>query len=285
MPLGFNPVAAMIDRPRLTHREPRWFEVPDAALLLHAARVVSPPPNSPAACPAGFARALLATFLYTGGRRGEVLGLEVEDVSFDRQTITFRENAWRGLKTPTSARPVPLWPELEAILRAYVFGTDRPPSRLLFPSYRTGREAMLRDERKILDRIAMRAGYPKGELRTRRLRHTYCAARLQTLDQGAPVSIYTVAHELGHASLDMVERVYAHLGAVRHRSDVVEYCVAQHLPRLRDRLTKLGLGLPRSCESRGGGVTLWARRDSNPRPLAPEPGREEKPPRADEENQ
>jgi hypothetical protein len=30
-------------------------------------------------------------------RRAEVLGLEVDDVSFDRKTVTFRENAWRRL--------------------------------------------------------------------------------------------------------------------------------------------------------------------------------------------
>ena len=57
-------------------------------------------------------------------------------------------------------------------------------------------------------------------------RHTYCAARLQTLDRGAPVSTYTVARELGHSSEAMVRRVYAHLGQVRHRSEVVEYRAA-----------------------------------------------------------
>src|SRR5207248_1943601 len=77
---------------------------------------------------------LIATLLLTGGRETEVLGLEVEDISFDRKTITFRPNAWRRLKTRRSARTVPLWPQLERILRPYVFGTDRPPTRLLFPS-------------------------------------------------------------------------------------------------------------------------------------------------------
>ena len=72
-------------------------------------------------------------------------------------------------------------------------------------------------------------------------RHTYCAARLQTLDRGAPVSTYTVARELGHESEAMVRRVYAHLGEVRHRSEVVEYRVAQHLEQIGDRLQKLGI--------------------------------------------
>ncbi len=71
------------------------------------------------------------------------------------------------------------------------------------------------------------------------LRHSYCAARLQTLDGGAPVSIYTVSRELGHTSPAMVQRVYAHLGTIRHRAEVVEYRVEQHAGALGDRLTGL----------------------------------------------
>jgi hypothetical protein len=38
----------------------------------------------------------------------------------------------------------------------------------------------------------------------------------------------------------MVKRIYAHLGDVRHRAEVVEYRVEQHLDRLGDRLNRLG---------------------------------------------
>ena len=100
---------------------------------------------------------------------------------------------------------------------------------------------MLGDIRKLLDRVAVRAGLQASELRTKAFRHTYCAARLQTLDQGAPVSTYTVARELGHESEAMVRRVYAHLGTIRHRSEVVEYRIEQHVERLGDRLQRLGL--------------------------------------------
>ena len=132
---------------------------------------------------------------------------------------------------------------------------------LLFPSMATGTEAMLVDCRRLLDHLAIRAGFlevvydeagkPKKQrgmpvyrgtpIRTKQFRHTYCATRLQTLDQGAPVSLYTVSRELGHSSLAMVERTYAHLGEVRHRADVVEYRAEQHADKLRDRLEKLGL--------------------------------------------
>lgn len=70
-------------------------------------------------------------------------------------------------------------------------------------------------------------------------RHTYCAARLQTLDHGAPVGPYTVARELGHSSTVMVDKIYSHLGTLRHRSDVVEYRIDQHAATLGDRLEAL----------------------------------------------
>ena len=49
------------------------------------------------------------------------------------------------------------------------------------------------------------------------------AARLQTLDRWAPVSLEVIAGELGHASREMVERVYKQIGKVRHPSELVEF--------------------------------------------------------------
>jgi integrase len=125
---------------------------------------------------------------------------------------------------------------------------------------------MLRDIQKSLDRVAILAGFrepivdadgkqlndAKDRPRWRSLisskmfRHTYCAARLQTLDQGAPVSVYTVSRELGHGSQRMIEKIYGHLGNVRHRSEVVEYRVEQHIERLVGRLEALKAGNPAS---------------------------------------
>jgi hypothetical protein len=70
------------DKPIGGQREARWLEVPDAALLLESARTL-PPVITPAgeATGAEIAYPLLATFLLTGGRRAEVLGLELDDVS------------------------------------------------------------------------------------------------------------------------------------------------------------------------------------------------------------
>jgi integrase len=223
---GYNPVAAMMDKPSAGHEEAHWLEVPAAALLLEAARTYQPKRDDIAI---SFAYPLLATFLLTGGRPAEVLGLEVDDISLTRETLTFRPNAHRRLKTLTSPRTLPLWPQLAEILRAYFPERERMAGgSLLFPSLRAGEPTMLTDCRKLLDAIGARVGYQPRELNLYDFRHTYCATRLQTLDGGAPVSPYTVGRELGHGGARLVQAVYGHLGAVRHRANVVEYRARQH---------------------------------------------------------
>lgn len=130
-----------------------------------------------------------------------------------------------GSKTEYRHRDVPLWPQLREILEEYLEDRGWPAAHeLLFPSPRTGK--MIRDLRKTLDAIAVRAGWDQGDIRTRLFRKTYCAARLQTLDNGAPVSEFTVTREMGHSSPAMVRRVYGQLGTIRHRSEVVEYRIS-----------------------------------------------------------
>src|SRR5439155_23447228 len=164
---------------------------------------------------------------------------------------TFRPHDWRRLKTEKFARTVPLWPQLEEIRGGYVFGSDSPSAKLLFPSYRTGKESMLTDIRKLLDRVTARTGTlyvmddgrkrkaEGDEIRTKVFRHTYISTRLQTLDHGAPVSAWTVAGEAGHGSTAMIEKTYGHLGQTRHRSEAVEYRVEQHSEALDERLAQL----------------------------------------------
>lgn len=233
---GFNPARALMEKPQARREEARWMEVDQAALLLEAARLYRP--KRPDAATAGI-YPIVATLLLTGGRRSEVLGLDVDDLSFDRRTVTFRPNRWRTLKTLTSHRVVPLWPQLELILREWVFERDAPLGGLLFPGRDGG---MVRDLEKQLDAIGQRAGWKAGEVRAKALRHTFCSTRLQTLDRGAPISPYTVAREMGHGGLRLVERIYGHLGDVRHRAEVVEYPLALCAPALGERLAALRAG-------------------------------------------
>ncbi len=136
---GYNPVASLMDKPTSKRREARWLEVHEGALLLESARTHRPALPSRSM---GHLYPMIATFVLTGGRASEVFGLEVEDVSFDRRIVTFRPNQWRRLKTATSHRSVRLWPQLEQILREYVFGRNEPLGSLLFPSVRGTSESM-----------------------------------------------------------------------------------------------------------------------------------------------
>jgi integrase len=243
---GYNPIALWRKKPTARRVEARWLEVHDAALLLEAARTYRPaaPKGGRLSLPCIYE--LIATFLLTGGRESEVLGLEVDDVSLARSTVTFRPNRWRRLKTATSHRTVPLWPQLAEVLRDYFPRREREPGTLLFPSFRTGREAVVSDFRKALDAVAGRVGWKAGEIRSKMFRHTYCAARLQTLDQGAPVSVFTVGREMGHGGEAMVRKVYGHLGQVRHRAADVEYRVEQHAAKLEERLDALARSMTRN---------------------------------------
>jgi integrase len=236
-----NPVAAMYTKPTEERREARFLEAHEAALLLESARTFRPRVDD-GAFPWPYP--LLATFLLTGGRKSEVLGLELEDVSLTHGKVYFRPNRWRRMKTRGSERSVPLFPQLEEILRAYLIEREAAggiEGTLLFPSTRAGEERPLHDVRKLLDAIAVRAGFQKGQVRLHGLRHTFTAARIQTCDRGRPVSLYTVARELGHRGTDMIEDRYGHLHdrAQEGCPEVVEFRVDSHREHLGERLSAL----------------------------------------------
>jgi integrase len=314
VPPGYNPVAALMEKPSDRKLEAEWLEVWEAALLLEAARTYPylsleesttgkrllsaihgalgegergeeefvrrmraagrlttmeklqaygagsriPARTFLAAAaamlgvPTGeivveqegrltrYAYPLLATFLLTGGRETEVYGLEIGDVNLKRQTITFRPNRRRRLKTMPSFRSIPYFPQLQEILEPHLEARRKEgagETDLLFVSPTTG--GMLQNTRTMLDLISGRVGWEPGQVRSKAFRHTYCAARLQTLDGGVPVAQYTVAKEMGHGGDAMVKRIYGHLGEIRHRAPVVEYRIENqrdHIPAERLRL-------------------------------------------------
>jgi integrase len=253
---GYNPVSMMQEKPTGRWKgESAFLEVADAALLLEAARVLEGRERVNAT--PGL-HAVVATFLLTGGRKSEVLGLDVDDVSFDRGLVYFRPNAHRGLKTETSVRTVPLWPQLRGVLQEHMYAGDAPrTSGLLFPAPHGG---MVRDLRKSLDAMAKLCAMVEGEVRTRRFRHTYCSARLQTVqrivrpgkdpakDEDAyewvEVSRFQVQKEMGHGGAQLVDRIYGHAQRTPYRSEVVEYRVERHPEELGQRLRDLALALP-----------------------------------------
>jgi integrase len=246
----YNPVKALVEKPTANIAgDAKFFEVPEAALLLEAARILAERDRKNAT--EGL-YPIIATFLLTGGRKAEVLGLDVEDVSFDRKVIRFRPNKHRRLKTKTSHRTVPLWPQLREILQAYMFGGDQPRTAgLLFPSVSGERITNLR---KSLDEMAKPCEMEAGEIRTRAFRHTYCSARLQTVERiikpgmrpedpdawdYVEVPRDRVAREMGHGGTQLVARIYGHAPRLPYRADAVEYRVERHKEELGERLKAL----------------------------------------------
>ena len=212
-----NPVQSMVDRPQQTVGEAVWLECGEGARMINQAVALDAEPGGKRLLRC--MGPIVGTFLLTGGRKGEVFGLEVGDIDFENARVHFRPNVYRGLKKPRHKRFVPLWPQLEGLLRQYIEGLGRE-SGLLFPSPTHG--GMLGDVRWQLDMILERAKVTK-HVTLHTCRHTFTAMRLQTLDHGQPVSPFTVMRELGHSSIGLIEKTYGHLLDVRHRAEVVEY--------------------------------------------------------------
>lgn len=214
-----NPVEDLVVKPVVEQREAHYYEPGEVWRILRAAK------QHDADRPGAFYHPILATFAHTGGRKSEVLGLDVDDVDFDavvaqgvKGAIRFRPNRWRPrLKTRASDRIVPMWPDLRNTLKKHL-RTCR--GGLVFPS---DQGSMRKDLRASLDRIGLAAGFSKGGVRTKPFRHTYGSMRIQTLDGGQPVALYTVARELGHRDTKMVEQTYGHLLTNRLRRPVVSY--------------------------------------------------------------
>jgi len=83
------------------------------------------------------------------------------------------------------------------------------------------------------------------------------------VDQGARVSTYTVAREMGHGGEAMVRKVYGQLGQVRHRAEAVEYRRAHRATRLVFPGATTTPGIPRRSPSGRPGRIAPA---SEPRP-------------------
>lgn len=203
VPSGFDPLKDVVGRPQGPAHAVRWLEPHDVLAFLRAADAEGFGP---------FAR----TLFYTGMRLAEVLGLVAGDVDLTANVIRLRENRHRRLKTKTSTRDVPIWPNLRPTMTALV--TDKAPEALLFT---TERGTMCSNvPRKAWARAAKTAGVT---LSAHGARHSYISQRLQCLDGGQPVSPFTVIKEVGHADLKLIEVRYGHVAKRRVRVEGFAY--------------------------------------------------------------
>jgi integrase len=96
------------------HNEPRFFNGNEARMIIATA-------ENPW-------QAMFAIAGMTGLRVGEVLGLQKQDIDFDRRVINVRRSAWYGklqtVKSKASAAPVALADALAVFLREYLAEMD-----------------------------------------------------------------------------------------------------------------------------------------------------------------
>jgi integrase len=200
---AMNPVSQLVDRPRIQREEVEWLEPEEAARFL-------------AECTSDL-HTLMAIALLSGTRRSEATGLEWEDVDFERGLIRLRPNRWRKLKRPHCARSIRLWPQLRETLEPLQQG-----SGLVVPN-RNGKPYT--DLRRGMEAAAERAKITKP-ISWNTLRHTYASLRLQCVENGAAISPFKVAKELGHKGLTMIFEHYGHILESPQRLELVEYRVA-----------------------------------------------------------
>ncbi len=147
-------------------------------------------------------RRMLALFLFTGMRRGEVLGLKWEDIDFDRKlihverSVTYAHNQPEigDTKTHSGKRSIPLDERLDAFLRPYgaagfVLGGEAPLTNMVFR----------RLYKRIGEKINLYGATPHV------FRHSY----ITTLAK-ADVDLKTIQRISGHANITTTLNIYTH---------------------------------------------------------------------------
>jgi len=154
-------------------------------------------------------RALWATAMYAGLRRGELLGLDWRDLDLEKGVLRV-ERSWDvqvGIVDPKSAagtRTVPVVRQLGALLREHRLRQGRPESGFVFPGKRPDRPFNTRS----VDRRAQ-AAWTEAELTRITLhecRHTFASAMI-----AAGVNAKALASYMGHSSIQITYDRYGHL--------------------------------------------------------------------------
>jgi integrase len=182
---------------------PRFFSADEARRIIEAA----PEPFS----------TMFATLAMTGIRSGELLGLQLDDLDFERRLIFIRRSAWYGrlqtLKSKASRGTLPMPEPLTAMLKNYLETWKPNPMRLLF-SNQIGRpmsanKVVQRKLWPILDALKI----PRCGLHA--FRHTHSSL---LVEGGAPVSVAQA--QLRHADPRITLGVYSHVVGDSQRNAV-----------------------------------------------------------------
>jgi integrase len=216
-----------IDLPRIQKPAPRWLSREEYERLLLA--FDGAPQGAQWA-------AMLAVACYSGLRSGELAGLDVGHVDFDRHQISVQQVMTKfGLreypKSETSRRVAPVHPDALALLWPVI--ADRSADAPCFPAPRGGRLDQSNYLKTVWHPALQRAGIPP--VRAYVTRHTFASWLIQ-----AGVPLWDIAQALGHGSLDFVNR-YAFLAPGAHEKirDAWLSAAGSSSPSTSDRLGHL----------------------------------------------
>lgn len=162
-------------------------------------------------------RTMFSLLAMTGIRTGELLGLQVDDLDFERKLIYIRRSAWYGriqtTKSRASTKPLPMPGPLSDVLRCYLRSWTPNPMRLLFAN-RIGRpysanKVVQRKLWPILDSLKI----PRCGLHA--FRHTHSSLLIEL---GAPPTV--AQQQLRHSDPRVTLGIYSHVVGDSQRNAV-----------------------------------------------------------------
>ena len=158
--------------------------------------------------------AVMATFVYTGVRRGELLNLKVGDA--DLGTRTLRIVRGKGKKT----RIIPMVDELKQAFSDWLECRRSRRHDYLFTTNRGNRIYPTRLQI-IWKNTLNRSGINRSGVSMHTLRHSFATLLLQT----GNADLVSIQHLLGHSRLDTTA-IYLHVGAQQLREAIAAHPLA-----------------------------------------------------------
>lgn len=160
---------------------------------------------------------VFAVAAMTALRPGELLGLKIEDLDFERGVIFVRRSAWysklQSPKNDGSIRALPMPKPLASRLKAYLQSWRPNPAGLLFATANgtplCANNVVQRALWPVLDRLKI----PRCGLKA--FRHMHASL---LVDEGAPVTVAQA--QLGHADPRVTIGIYSHVIGDSHRNAV-----------------------------------------------------------------
>lgn len=154
------------------------------------------------------AKTFLLIALHTGMRRGEILGLQWNDIDFSKKAIQVKHNAVlseatttvsENLKTAAGSRTIPLTEELESWLSQRK-KTSHSQYVIAMQNHKPLTKSSYKSMWKLIEREL-----PNTHVTAHILRHTYITRLFE-----AGLDIKEVQYLAGHSTVDMTLRVYTH---------------------------------------------------------------------------